>query len=1164
MFAVALADDLKSSISIGRGEAFDMPAIRCLLDEYLKAAGVAKPDGRLLYQYPIADTPDAAARMASLVDVLKKRLITEESLDLYECAAFCFALARKGVPVMADAALTWNGLLISALGLIKDDIPAVHSLQAYTDSGLGWWERRLIRVPTSVRYLSSLWCEGGGPLNWILRDFGAFRSFFREVLRVHAEYPTRDLDWVICEEQYRLPGTLQHAPVLDMTREAVRETVRLRERLQGVGGVTQQLQWLDENEPGWRNRWPFPLEDELALELVRGAVGEPPAAARDHDTIGIEVTLEPAASNGLVLKRSLVLPKLLNENRVAEVSGTPRDDLPPQQWWKLVVACREYDVAKLYRPTPAAPFTVAAAGHAAVTGQAAAQRATLLCRRGAREVFSTSDLPGNDSLPEGLWVFEEYPAGKPARFVGGGSYSTANESLILVVPTGTPMADSPDLKNIGVVVDTQPLRNAFRLTGALVMPSEDGTVTLSVKNQSATSLRFSLTGQSRTLGAHGSDVWLGLPLLCECDADGSLRRIVPDKEVQWRANGEAEWQQVTNRDDCLGDMRIRFVSQDKGVVFRQRITVFPKQTQISFRGGDIPLTGKVHLRNLAVAAADISPGAVDVGRHIEVEGQGTLVSITIRDDDRRERPPTFRCRISWGHQRYAEVAIGVPVHDVVISDVAGRRCMPPGPIPVGLLDGLSLRATFPNQCEPVIVDTDGDIWASLIPDGVGSTTFALPLSAIANRARGYLAMSDQIDGFLSLYIRRESHNAQQQTVVRITHTAGQVLVAEDTARREHVTLTVPEALRKLPWLSRQRTFQLRRLTDCEEPVSADAVQQLDDATWSVDKSLLPAEGVLAVVRGSGGVCLSPRYLSRQSAAPPMPLPLPEQLRFVDVVRIDNEQERFAACGQLLNALTLELSSPEWECIDRLLDQSMDLPAPTFNFISAIAGQPLVAALCALRVAGREPRFWAFLEQLKFLWSMVPIATWLHAIRLYKAHLEDTAHGSTGDVLGAFCFSACRAALCMHPVVSLMSSNYTDIAFKRGPSAGDLGDLGIETFDANEAKSGVQKMFARLCGEHKGEKWPAEAVAVGPRTQEAIDFFALHDITGYTQAVVYAPIQAAARMAHGVPTTPQEIVRLIRCRAFDTEWYDSLQQLMTYYLVSQRLADRPNAYHAQNP
>ncbi len=1135
-----------------------------ILRKCLEGNNLQRPDGRPLYRYDVSD--EATANLAGL---LQLRLSGDHPLDRTESAGFCLVLAKRGVPILNADALTWPALVRAGLGYMPDAAMNGNTFRAYTDAGMGWWGRTPIRVAAGTRWLTTLWCEGAGPLNLIQRDYNAVRTFFHEVLRVHTEYPTRDLDAVIEEEDHRLPDTLRNGLVRDLTREVVREATKVRDLLTAGGGAHDPLQWLSANDPSWFSRWPFAINDgnSEVIALLLGLIRQRPRTATA--LIQISTVLETLQQSVFELRRTLQTPARISTQSLLQLAEIDAASVPPQQWWILAAGTSEHDTAKVVRSSGENDFRVVPLSSRGICGTHACRQIKLVSRRGSQPLFTSSSLPGSNALPEGLWVFVQQDDGAQWRFVGSGSCTTQHPTLLFALPTQQSLDfdGQGSCEAVGSVRGCEPSRTVYRLSGDidLFLPDAGGIARLrtnAVGPQAST--WFTLRGKSMTLGFGGTFVWCGLPTLCEIDGSGTLMREIPLAELEWRPTGAKGWARVQNRDFCLGRIQIRY-AEDEAVLYRQEMVVLPQECEIHLRGTTQPRTATVRLRGLHPPAPQITPSQVDDAVEVSVDCTHSTALLTVTSVAGREVPPTFRCRFSWPESRSAEVDIATPVSDVSICDTAGRRSHLPGPIPVQLLDGLYLRAAYPTPCSPVIVDADGLKWAELYPDSPDGASYTLPLSTIAERARGLLATQDSNDGVVVLRVRKSAAVAAGQVLFRISRTAGRLLFKQ--APDGECLIEVPENARQQPWLQGDIRLELSRLTQLDVPLSDSLCRQLNTHSWQIASHALPSEGVLATARGLSDVCLTPVFVPSSVPQIPAVQLTNKPLVFNDIVQMQSEAERFVTWRGLLRDMSLDPAHSDWENLIALLAHATTLPETTYNVVEALSTLPQAAAACVVR--NQTPLlFWKFMERLSFLWSLVPLSSWIQAVHRHATYvrgISPTIDLWTPTVQKFVSCTLRSGQHCMRPILDCLArcndllpeASYINLDDRPHPE-----NVTAQLPPGFLQNNVVQPLASRLVDESANNTWPTgqHAWLNNEHVGHLLEAFGIqHGFlgagVGYRRAVICAPLFAAARVAYGhaIDIDKATVRDMIRYRAFDRDWYDEMQSVAVYYLLSRRLA-----------
>ena len=1143
--------------------------IEKLLTSCLQHAGVTRADGRPLYRYAVPDI-----ELSTLADALRQRLHNQMPLDRSECAAFCLVVAKLGVPQLNADALRWAPILRASLGDGAAELIGDTFLRQYADNGLGWWGRPLIRVATSTRYLSTLWCEGGGPVNLIQRDYSVMRTFFSEVLRIHTEYPHRDLAAVIEEEQYRLRETLQNEPVRLLTRDVVCEAKRIRNTLHAHNINDDQIEWLDTNDRDWRSRWPFSLNDdnEIIVNFLAGLIQEKPAF-REGTSVVVNTVLDPLSNTSFRLRRFLSTPNTLSVQQLSAVASLSEEnvaDLPNQQWWKLVSSGEQRDAATITRNIGRQDFQVRRETDLGICGDNARRELTLVSQRGTKQLFASTVITGSDAMPEDLWVFDEPSDGQLPRFVGGGSHRTRCDSILFAMPAD----QRPDCRHgvgpthVGTIADCVPSWAVYRLKGdvQLFLENDACVVHLQTNVDKATNRWFVLHGTTTTLGFGGSTVWCGLPQVHEVDDTGAVQQVIPRAHLEWRVAGGAFWNTVTDEAACLGGIQIRYV-KDGFVLYRQNLLVLPPEFKIRWHGSDEARAAYVVFSGLHTAPSSVMAASTDT-LNLSTEAAAAIARFKVTGIAMTTPSPTFKCRLAWTGNRTAELVVASPVPDICVVDAANRRCHLPGPLPVSLLgDGLFLRACFPAPCVPVLVDQDGQVWASLQSESEGSTTYVLPLSGISDRARCHLAAEPTNDGYVRLFVRQRQ-SAQNEVELRIARSAGQLEL--DNEGEPTQLIRVPEHVKQQPWFSGPHTsprLEFVRLAHFDDPLAEAILAPSFGYSWTINRNAIPIEGVLATVWGHTGVCLTPKFIPSMAenteAAPSADSPK----TFDSTVRIRNESERFHAWIALLKTMSRDPGHEAWDELRPVLQNATRLPATTFSVIEALATLPKAAAMCVLRNHDL-PRIWRMLERLSFLWSLVPMTDWMRAVTRWRLYTAGTPHDPAlsrvviGNVLAMM---KTNGPPCMQPVVNFIAKRQPDLTPEDCTRFGvDPQSLLAYRLPVNMrtdfARDGVAQLLAQLIDDSGDQRWPTGEPAsfVNEHVSMMLDALSINHNAlgagqGYRRAVIYAPLFAASRVVHEYRVTQDMVRELIHYRAFNPDWFDEMQSLGVYFLLNERLS-----------
>ena len=107
------------------------------------------------------------------------------------------------------------------------------------------------------------------------------------------------------------------------------------------------------------------------------------------------------------------------------------------------------------------------------------------------------------------------------------------------------------------------------------------------------------------------------------------------------------------------------------------------------------------------------------------------------------------------------------------------------------------------------------------------------------------------------------------------------------------------------------------------------------------------------------------------------------------VCISDTHERAAALDRLLVALAEDCSHPDWHQVYASIRRFRGLPAATLDLTDRIISTPCVAMMALLGASDTTmlSSVWSLLEELPFLWSLLPVKDWVATGRYFESSLR---------------------------------------------------------------------------------------------------------------------------------------------------------------------------------
>ncbi|MFN0018598.1 MAG: STY4851/ECs_5259 family protein, partial [Pirellulaceae bacterium] len=993
-----------------------------------------------------------------------------------------------------------------------------------TERGLEWWGQPLVETQASVRFLTTIACQGGLPLQVLKQEANRLRQYFRKVLVGHEQFPTRSIVEVAREWESLLPAKLQTDEVFELTASLIQKVGRLRQRLVtgGAAATTDPMLWLDRNGIPWRDELPLRMADHVASSLINGLLCEPPVLKLAEPLYLVTQLHEDCGM--FEVRRELHFAPTLSEAEVrAQVFSTGNVQARCELW--LNGDGDRIPAATLIRRGTRNEFRCERLAGQSLRGRSAIREVRLDVLISMQPIQDEPVvLRGGESLPDAAWVFENE---KPGRLLGVGSLSARNESVLVAVPGDCELQAEGDaaLVPLGEIADLK--RRVYRVSGAARVVARDGVTSTIRTRQTSDKVRtFELRGKRRRLGPNGSEVWLGFPQFWESAGTEDAPQQVSSAEIQWRPRHAASaWSPLNPR--CLGEVLIR-VLRGGELLTQHAVIVFPASFTLTLT----PKGENQGCIECGGAGAVVTPGPECCAAVDCLPNGGVRIRV-----DGRQLPPSLLFHFDFGGGSRAAVHITCPAPSISIVDCTGRS-VDWATIPIDHLDGLRLQAMFAESGCPVLVDQYGLAIGRLLSAGESKTLYTLPLSWVKNRIAGILARSADPDGSVKLAVELHRHQQKRLFTFQVSRHAGAL---HKEALSDRFRLRIPA---EAGWKAGATPARLdaRRMADPQEFAPADAILEVEPGCWDFMTDRAEPGLWLLTAWLDHRTCLQPlRVTSKTDYVPQIdPSQLPPEDQFAATVNLSNPTLRMAAWDSLVSGLAKNLGHPGWISMDALVNTCNQLPVSTFEGLAALTRNPDAMAIVGLRLCDDGER-WRQLELLPFLWSLVPLQSWVNAVQRFQEFMESPAvNRSSAEVTNVLIHFKKTAPLRCPSLQCL-----TDYFRKSEARPTDTW-----TF-SDELDKELPCLLGKLIFKHEHALWPehlpATFVAAGADAEAVgLSVFDEH------KPVVHAPV-VAARVALGRQVSTESLVAEIQnIRGFDTEWFDQAQRLVMCLMIQRGL------------
>jgi hypothetical protein len=1135
------------------------------LQRLFDRTGRNRTAGLPLYSFRLQKT-----ELEALQSKLQHQLAMNLSLgDGDVCAAFCLFAAEWFRRNHEDGPWKWELIFQNGLGLTGEALRLANSpanRSRMVESGMQWWNLPLIETEHATEYLVSLACQGGLPLKTLKKENGNLKRFFEECLSHHEQWPTEPLNDVVASiGQRTLPISLRNEVVIELGVLMVVAMAKLRRESRGASENAQaRIAHLNQHCPRWQDSLPLRLDegDQEPLELLLGLLGKKPVKAASEMFPKVVTTLTLSYSTAII-SRSLSAGSRIEEEGLAKFLGLlQKDDLRPQLLLHLTTGSLKAPVAKLKKLATGSEFTINVVGQG-LKGSEALREVRVTAAYGSEFTAATS-ITGGQELGDLPWIFSEAEDGKAThRLMGLGSLRTRQESVIVVLPLNAAWEQHDAVKEQPQTVDG---RKILRVQGCLDVRLDDSVFRIRTKQAEDSASVFLLTGRQAMCGTGGSIVWAGVPRILEVAADGAVQEVSP-RFLQWRYEGSERTDWESGFYGCQGRVRMRLL-RDGLTVFQQSLDVFPREFSARVQPTNTS-EGRILLRGLGKSAKCFLMPVDSISSDVKTEDAETSIHVRITSG---QRPDYIHVRAVFEGHGASEFHMPCPTPWVGLLDAAGRVYAQGRPLPLSVLPHLTLRVISPRVQVPQLIGINRSRFLANLRSSERDSAgiFELPMSAVITRLSGMMSASSDMDEEVPLGVL---HGSSTDPIFRfsVSRYPGSLekerssTSESDDAASTDIFLT-EETIAALRIAQKQIRIELAPISAPDMPYAGDECREIALFRWRVFHDRLKPGPCLITPWLDDFTCLRPLRItvrSEQEPAECRPGTAGSVEEFERISRIWNRDVRQAEWTTFIDHIAGNVDAPGWKRIDAMLKACEHRPLTTFEAIIALASNPMAMARVGIINAGKQ-WVWDRMEELPFLWCLIPISCWVKAALAIRVSMRATLSGCgfSNEKIDEMLLSQLQNFLegnIGRPAVlstAAMCLWFADNTIPQSPN--------FVMLLSNSRRALLQEREmerARLVSAHDNTdtriSWPQYEVpgALG-LLNEVRDVF-ISDCHENQRAVLNGPAAAAAHSVFGVAVTEEQLHRFQELRGIDPMWFDRCFEITSCTLAGQRFVKNSN-------
>lgn len=1108
----------------------------------LESRRLSVPTGRPLYTYRVSNV-EFAELAFGLTDFLRHNLKYARLGDITRArkwfpGLFVLYCAEWWRREYDGSGWSWEPI-VNSLG--ADPEGWSHAQRSVCiEHGLADW-----KIPMSqsrgFRFLSSVALQGGLPMKLLAAAEGKLGTLLSRVLRDAAGSRTRDneIEEWIRHQASTLPDTYQRPEIYRLLTDIILAVLELKERTT-LSLDKDPIARLDAADPEWRERFPLPIEDNQARQLLEQLVKEA-ATVRTQRSAAFAVAERKLEMDGAdwTLRSALIIPEFVESSFLKATFGIAPEYILPRSISLQSEQGNNRSEMAATRLAGRETFRIARGLPLIADKDAAAEQwLSLLLADGTQKRVLT--YKGEHLSPDLPWLFADNEGTVPT-FVRQGSGVVPGSTGILCIPKS--WIPEPQLgaeaHHCGCIIGLD--RHVWRFRGS-VKVHDEADATFKCRSGQAES-DDSYVGWS---GTRCTEIgWLsptmafrGIPRLCYMSEHSQPRPVAG--QIDWRSTGRC----ITNPADFIGPVEGMWLSHGE-IQWRSRLVLLGKAGRLRLSPGTTPCSGTLQFDDWRLAGAFSETNEISVSSHVS----GDSLAVTVEYFGTGSPPEFCELSLLWmGNPQRARVRLPFPAFGVYCFDSKGQRLSNDHLLSIESMFGVRLVAFFQSMESASLQFTLCDKGKELdaanlkLASPQEGTRVEVRLVDHLSRIARMLANADDIDAYVRIELRARFSNPVSLRVARYSCE----LRRDVTSHRVFISANdssslTPDALADL-------VAEAIRLDEPgEESIRLQAIDsggltvgwrfpddEVEGGPWLIfpgKDSFVQFRPLLWTVRD-------------QTSGDGSNSELKTTLRTLDPHARADQLAR-SVCN-----LSKDFAADDWRLVEQTATQLCHLPLCALDLWKEFAKSYCGLAAIALR-SHRFPAGFLdrFSNEMPAVWEMIPLSVWVETMRAFDAFekTEALAHCGIDSRVEEIASLQPSLRVLLEVAQTLATGTPTkDVELVLGTRV----DLSSWLFEGNDSH------YQRLLRETSEAIWPTELnaeVAIarrGPLGRFLRPPCDLH----HRDAVLNLPLLLATSVATGISVDsilnrPLRVIR--RYQDFCPDWFTNAFDLTIARCISER-------------
>ena len=1101
----------------------------------LDARDLRAPDGRALYAYRLRD-----AEFAELEGLLREwlgMLLDRHRLaDLTRLSGFSSLFVLYGSEWWRrrfdGSHWSWEPILRD-LGADPDEWSPPQRSE-FVRLGLQDWGLQP-RAQGGLRFLGAVALQGGLPLRLLAEARGGIGRLLHQVLRLAGSGQVSQSDlltWVRSLDSL-LPKTYRQDAILVLLADVVWTVLELRDKA-GLQPGVDALARLDERLPGWRDRFPLPIEDEHARQLIEQLIRDAAETRVERVKTNLPLVRRIVAfdEDTWALESGFDLPDTLPSSQLAALFGIEASELP--RFADFGVRAGETRTTMSVRRLAGVEKYRIDRQPCGASGRSAAQEHffELSASDGHRWIVSA---PRGEELDDDLpWVFAPDDGGY--RLVRQGGGKVAAVEVLVAMPAGWTVGAADGASATAAGKLAEPERTLLRLRGVVSLRADGGLCcTLRTGEAGAREESYAWKGDRLWLDfQQPAMAFRGRPQLYVTGDDGTVSKV----------DGAPGWHPTMGH----GPVVARYPASGS-IAYRARLLVLPDTAGVTIRPNDAR-SGSLAFKHWGATLGRVLTDGV----LCEPFRDGDSITLKLATAADRNTPERVEVELLWPQATTpVRLSMPFPAKGVRFFDAAGGELASGALIAVQKLSGSRMMILGGVHNEAITLE---------LQSRAGGHTRTHPLRRPTNSLELVLRPLDYAEEIHQLLSMDDSPDSRVQMRVRI---GGAQKFTIDIARYAAKL----ERNREGGYLYCSADAGLSNADlDGLKPHAMCLERPGDETLQLVQVSVAEGEtgfgwAFTSMVREPGSWLIYP--------APDGSTPFRPTLWRIDgdsmaqsalarTLMLVEASARETALDEVIAEMALDFQHEGWPELEQLAAQVGHLPLATLDLWRRFARSPDAMAALAFRFGNLPAEFVdRFAHELPFAWEAVGFSAWRDAISYLLAQCKVTFGEGSEVVFRHHLKSRIESLTARHGalqyLLGIASSPYD------AEAKGHVGLLRyLGSISDGKLLGDEDSLVMRLLRTHAEDQWPegANTIIASARADKKMLPLLCPERFGFHDSAINLPLLLAAQAAQDATAhwfgNATSIHHLRTHRAFDPEWFDDAYNHTISYCLARGTFD----------